>query len=67
MHELQREIYKKGFNMYSFQKHSGISRETLYKLFEGKTKRLRGETINVISRALNIDFEEMERLCTSER
>lgn len=67
MHELKREIYKSGMNISKLAKIAGVDRVTLQHFFSGKTKALRGDTIALLSKALNKNYEDLERLCTNDR
>lgn len=66
MHKLKSEIYKKGYNIAQFARVAQIDRKTLYALFEGKTHKLRGDVITLISGALKVDYEKAEELCTND-
>lgn len=57
-------IYKKGYTVSTFSEKSGINRTTLYYLFNGRTKKLRGDTCYKIADVLKIPYEEAVRITT---
>lgn len=57
--KLKNEIYKKGYTITSFCKKTGVDKSTLYKFFEGRTKRFNGYTISQLAKALGKEYEEM--------
>ena len=64
MHPLEDLIYKKGFTIRKCAKTAGIDRTTLHKLFNGTTKKLRPDTIYIISEKLNEPYEKVVAIST---
>lgn len=60
-HPLKTEIYKKGLTVSQFADINGFNRITLNRIFKGAVPR--GDTIYLISKGLEMPYEEVERLC----
>lgn len=52
-----------GFSQSKFAEQYGISRSQLYFMEKGKTKKPYLTTLKKLSKAPNLDFEELKRLC----
>ena len=61
-HNLKTEIYKRGYTLSSFADMVGINRITLNRLFKAEHK-VRGDTIYLISKGLEMTYEKVEKLC----
>ena len=61
-HPLKTEIYKKGYTIKQFADLVGISRFTLNAYFTNR-HIARGDTINLISKGLDIPYEKVSELC----
>lgn len=61
-HPLKTEIYKKGYTIKQFADLVGISRFTLNAYFTNR-HIARGDTINLISKGLDIPYEKASELC----
>ena len=64
MHPLQELIYKKGYTLTEFADICGISRQSFYSLFSGRTKSMRTEYQHRISENLHEPFEKIIYLTT---
>ena len=60
---LAREIFKRGYTIRGFCLKAGLDRNTIYKWFYGKTKKLTATTYYKIATALNLSLEETIELC----
>lgn len=60
-HPLKTEIYKRGINVSQFADMCDITRWTLNRIFKGAAPR--GDTIYLISKGLEMPYEEVEKLC----
>ena len=62
-HPLKDEIYKRGFTIERFCLESDITKDTMYNIFKGKTKKVRGSTIYLMAQTLGLPYERVEELC----
>lgn len=62
-HPLKDEIYKKGYSLFQFSLECDIATKTLYNIFNGKTKKVRKATIELMSSVLGIPQSEVRELC----
>lgn len=62
-HKLKDEIYKRGYTIQSFAEFIGIERHALINIFKNSGKSTRGDTINLISKGLDMPYEEVKELC----
>lgn len=58
--KLKKGIYKSGLSISEFCDDIGISRYTIISYCNGKSKKLRGDTISRIAVGLGVPYEEVE-------
>lgn len=63
--KLKDEIYKRGYTLIEFCNKAKISRFTLMSFFKGRNKKLRGDTIYLISVALDVPYETVVDWCAT--